>query len=108
MSQALGNVINNALQHTNAGGQVAVSATKKGERVEISVTDDGTGIDPVDLPHIFNRFYRTDHSRNRQTGGTGLGLAIARSIIEAHNGTIVISSDGIGQGTTVRFNLPLN
>ena len=79
-----------------------------GKSVEILVTDDGTGIDAVDLPHIFDRFYRTDQSRNRGTGGTGLGLAIARSIVEAHKGTIVEVSDGPGQGTTVRFDLPLN
>ena len=69
------------------------------------MTDDGAGIDPVDLPYIFNRFYRTDQSRSRSAGGTGLGLAIARSIVEAHNGTIDVTSDGLGKGTTVRFRL---
>lgn len=107
MSQALGNVVHNALQHTVAGGRVTLTARmKENEEVEILVTDDGTGINAADLPHIFNRFYRTDQSRSHDTGGTGLGLAIARSIVEAHNGTITITSDGLGQGTTVRFNLP--
>ncbi len=109
MSQALGNVIHNALQHTEAGGRVTVVATmEKGGEVGISVTDDGAGIDLADLPHIFNRLYRADRSRDRRTGGTGLGLAIARAIIEAHNGTIAVISKGLGQGTTVRFDLPLH
>jgi signal transduction histidine kinase len=109
MSQALGNVVRNALQHTEPGGQVTVAARlETGKSVGILVTDDGMGIDAADLPHIFDRFYRTDQSRNRGTGGTGLGLAIARSIVEAHKGTIVGVSDGLGQGTTVRFDLPLN
>ena len=107
MSQALGNVIHNALQHTAAGGLVTVAATMKvGGSVGISVTDDGAGIDAADLPHIFNRLYRADQSRNRRTGGMGLGLTIARAIIEAHNGTIAVTSNGLGQGTTVRFDLP--
>jgi signal transduction histidine kinase len=109
MSQALGNVVYNALQHTGVGGRVTVVATMEmGRRVGISVTDDGVGIDAADLPHIFSRFYRTDQSRSRVTGGAGLGLAIARAIIEAHNGTIAVTSDGIGLGTTVRFDLPLH
>ena len=107
MSQALGNVIHNALQHTESGGRVTVAATtEKSGVVEITVADDGAGIDPADLPHIFNRLYRADQSRNRRTGGMGLGLTIARAIIEAHNGTIAVTSYGLGQGTTVRFNLP--
>ena len=83
MSQALGNVIHNALQHTEAGGRVTVAATMEaGGGVGVSVTDDGAGIAPADLPHIFNRLYRADQSRSRRTGGMGLGLTIARAIIE--------------------------
>ena len=109
MSQTLGNVIHNALQHSEAGGRVTVAASmEKGGGVGISVTDNGAGIDSADLPHIFNRLYRADQSRNRRTGGMGLGLTIARAIIEAHNGTIAVTSNGLGQGTTVRFDLPLS
>ena len=108
ISQALGNVLRNALQHTEQGGHVTVSAAaEKDDYVLISVVDDGAGIDTADLPYIFDRFYRTDRSRSRGTGGTGLGLAIARSIVEVHGGTIAITSDGPGQGTAVRIDLPL-
>ena len=108
MSQALGNVVHNALQYTEVGGQVTVTATLgMGSCVKISVTDDGIGIDAADLPRIFNRFYRAEQSQSRGTGGTGLGLDIARTIIEEHNGTITVTSDGLGQGTTVQIELPL-
>ncbi len=102
--QALGNIVHNALQHTE-GGQVIVAGTLAGDKyLRISVKDDGLGIDPTDLPHIFERFYRTDQSRSR---GRGLGLDIARAIIEAHGGAIDVKSEGLGRGTTVEFSLPL-
>jgi len=108
MSQALGNVLDNALRHTQAGGQVEVAATiEEGHQLTISVTDDGAGIGPADLPHVVDRFYRADRSRSRRTGGAGLGLAITRAIVAAHGGTASVSSDGLGRGTTVRFDLPL-
>ena len=108
MSQALGNVIDNALRHTQADGHVEVAATiEEGRQLTISVTDDGAGISSADLPNIVDRFYRADQSRSRRTGGTGLGLAITRAIVQAHNGTISVSSDGLGHGTTVRIALPL-
>ena len=102
--QALGNIIHNALQHSE-GGRVIVAATLEQDKyVEISVTDDGAGINPADLPYIFERFYRADQSRSP---GRGLGLDIARAIIEAHGGAIAVRSEGIGRGTTVEFRLPL-
>ena len=108
MSQALGNVIDNALRHTQADGHVEVAATiEEGRQLTISVTDDGAGIDSADLSHIVDRFYRADQSRSRRTGGTGLGLAITRAIVQAHSGTISVSSDGLGHGTTVRIDLLL-
>ena len=107
MSQALGNVVLNALQHTEAGGQITVAAEAEPDgRVAITVADDGAGIDAADLPHLFDRLYRADRSRTRGTGGSGLGLAIARAIVTAHAGTITVASDGPGQGTTVCFSLP--
>ncbi len=102
--QALGNIIHNALQHSE-GGQVIIAATLEQDKyVEISVADDGAGIEPADLPHIFDRFYRAEQSRSP---GRGLGLDIARAIIEAHGGAIAVKSEGIGRGTTVEFRLPL-
>lgn len=109
MSQALGNVLSNALQATDAGGSIVVRAELDGdESVVISVTDDGLGIDAADLPHVFDRFYRTDQARSRGAGGTGLGLAIARAIIEAHGGNIDLASDGLGLGVTATIRLPVN
>ena len=107
MSQALGNVVHNALQHTGAGGLVEVAAAVEPDgRVAITVSDDGEGVDAADLPHLFDRLYRADASRSRDTGGSGLGLAIARAIVAAHAGTITVTSPGLGQGTTVRIVLP--
>ena len=108
MSQGVGNVVSNAIRCTEAGGSVVLRAWLEGEEVlAISVTDDGIGIGAADLPHVFDRFYRTDQSRTRGIGGTGLGLAITRAIVEAHGGQIAVASDGPGQGVTVTFRLPL-
>ena len=68
----------------------------------------GSGSTPPDLPHVFDRFYRTDQSRSREIGGTGLGLAITRAIVLAHGGTVTVASDGPEQGATVTLRLPLN
>ena len=109
MSQALGNVLSNAINCTEAGGSIVLRAGLEGdETLAISVTDDGIGIHAADLPHIFDRFYRTDQSRSRGIDGTGLGLAITRAIVEAHGGTKAATSDGPGQGVTVTIRLPLN
>ncbi len=109
MSQALGNVVSNAIGCTEAGGNVVVRAGLEGDNsLAILVTDDGIGIDAADLPHVFERFYRTDQSRSGGIGGTGLGLAITRAIVEAHGGTITVASDGSGQGVAVSVRLPLN
>ena len=72
----------------------------------MSVSDTGQGIAPDDLPKVFQRFYRTDESRTRQTGGTGLGLSIAREIVQRHHGTIALAPHE-GPGTTIRLTLPI-
>ena len=109
MSQALGNVVSNAIHCTEAGGNIEIRGEiEGGEELVISVKDDGIGIDSTDLPHIFDRFYRTDQSRSRGIGGTGLGLAITRAIVEGHGGTIAVASDGPGQGVTVSIRIPLS
>ncbi len=102
MSQALGNLIKNAVEHTQPGGRVVVRAELEGEQaLVISVIDDGTGIDAADLPHVFERFYRSDQSRLHGIVGTGLGLAITKAIVEAHGGTVAVASGGPGQGAVV-------
>jgi signal transduction histidine kinase len=74
--------------------------------VSIAVSDTGSGIDREHLPHVFERFYRADPSRDRATGGAGLGLAIVKRLVEAHGGTIRAESDGPGRGATFRIELP--
>ncbi len=107
MGQALGNVLNNAIRCTEANGRVAVRAELEGDGAVITVIDEGIGIDEKDLPHVFERFYRTDQSQRHGIGGTGLGLAIARTVAEAHGGTVAVTSDGAGKGAAVTFCLPL-
>jgi len=105
MSRALGNLVDNAIQHSPPGGEVRLAAgLSAAGAVEIHVSDAGAGIPPEDLPRIFERFYRGD--RARTTNGRGLGLAIAREIIEGHDGTITIDSTP-GQGTHVTVRLPM-
>ncbi len=107
IGQVLQNLLNNALAHTSPGGRIAVGARRLDERfVEIAVADSGAGIAPADLPHVFDRFYRADSSRARATGGSGLGLTIARQFVEAHGGTIGVTSEP-GRGSRFAFTLPI-
>jgi signal transduction histidine kinase len=103
MAQVLRNLLDNALRHTPAQGRVTLAAQASNGAVVFRVSDSGPGIDPADLPHIFDRFYRADKSRQR--GGSGLGLAIARSIVEAHNGRIWAESPP-GRGAHFFVQLP--
>jgi signal transduction histidine kinase len=103
--QVLLNLLQNAIAHSPAGGKIAVQAEKAGEEICISVSDQGPGIPPDQLPYIFERFYRADKSRSRREGGMGLGLAIARSYVEAHGGRIWAESTPAG--STFYFTLPL-
>jgi signal transduction histidine kinase len=107
LAQVLRNLLTNALRHTPNGGCVTVSATTAEDAVEVVVTDSGEGIAPEDLPRVFDRFYRADRARSRDTGGSGLGLAIARSLVEAHGGRIWVESEP-EQGTSLTFRLPAN
>ena len=105
MAQVLGNLITNALRHTPAGGRIDLSAQAEGGRVMLVVADTGEGIPADVLPHVFDRFYRGDPARNQQDSESGLGLAIAKSIVEAHGGTIAAASTP-GHGTTFTITLP--
>jgi signal transduction histidine kinase len=84
---------------------VEVVARQEGAAFQVSVRDQGIGVDPQDLPRLFTPFFRTDRSRARGTGGVGLGLALAKRIVEAHGGTITVESRP-GLGTTVSFSIP--
>ena len=105
IQQTLAILISNALRHTPASGSITVKAHHETDRVLIEVTDSGAGIPLEDLPHVFERFYRADKSRSRESGGSGLGLAIAKSIVEAHGGSIGVTSE-VGQGTAMIIQLP--
>lgn len=126
LAQVLGNLVENALRYTPAGGQVDLSIASSSEPpagplsgalpasplpeqgrqwVVFRISDSGVGIAAEDLPHIFDRFYRADRARTRESGGSGLGLAIVQRLVEAQGGRVVVSS-AVGQGTTFRVYLP--
>lgn len=102
--QVLMNVVSNAIKYTPDGGEITIFAGRKEQRVWLVVTDNGIGIPPEDRKRIFERFYRVDKARSRQSGGTGLGLSIAREIVERHQGTLDLV-DKAGAGTAVRLEL---
>jgi histidine kinase len=106
MTQVLLNLMGNALQYTPAGGEVTISARTEKSKVIITVQDNGTGIAPEHLDHLFERFYRVDKSRSRAIGGSGVGLTISKHLVEAHNGDISAASPGPGQGSTFSITLP--
>ena len=104
-AQVLSNLVDNALLHAPRGSQILLAASLTSGMIQLQVTDQGPGIQPEDLPRIFDRFYRTDSSRRRDTGGSGLGLAIARSLAEAQGGKLWATSTP-GQGASFHFSLP--
>jgi signal transduction histidine kinase len=106
IKQVLGNLIDNAVAHTGAGGAVNISSRQDGDFIYITVADTGEGIPPEHLPFIFERFYRVDKSRTRATGGSGLGLTIAKRLVDAHGGTITVTSQQ-GKGSAFTFSLPV-
>ncbi len=104
MNEVFGNLVSNALRYTSEGGTITLSAQQDAGRVRLAVADDGAGIAPEALPHIFERFYRADTSRTDNAGESGLGLAIARSIVVAHGGTLEATS-ALGLGATFTMTL---
>ena len=100
--QALRILVDNSIKYTPAGGHITLSAALRDGMARLSVQDEGQGIDADSLPHVFDRFYRTDQSRARQTGGTGLGLAIAKWIVDRHGGWFEVRSwPGVGTRMTI-------
>ena len=104
VEQALVNLIDNAIKFSDAGDEVVVSATAAGESVVLGVRDHGSGIEPVHVPRLFERFYRVDKARSRELGGTGLGLAIVKHIASVHGGSVDVESEP-GRGSTFRVTL---
>ena len=107
MMQVLSNLVGNALRHTSEGGEIRLNALQNGDWIELTITDSGDGIPSEVLPHIFDRFYRGDPSRQEVEGESGLGLAIAKSIVEMHGGELSAQSDGKGKGSQFTIQLPL-
>jgi two-component system sensor histidine kinase BaeS len=105
MAQVLSNLVGNALRYTPPHGKIVLSAEAQPDALILRVQDSGSGIAPEDLPHIFERFYRSDQSRT-QNGQSGLGLPIARSLVEMHGGNISAES-APGQGATFVIRLPV-
>jgi two-component system phosphate regulon sensor histidine kinase PhoR len=105
LSLLVRNLIDNAIRHTGAGGRVTVDTLEQAGRVTLTVTDTGVGIPARDLPRIFERFYRVDRARSRETGGTGLGLSIVRHVAENHRGSVAVTSE-LGTGSSFVVTLP--
>jgi signal transduction histidine kinase len=107
LKQALINLLDNALRYTPHGGSVTVRLQSAGEWVDVAVEDTGHGIEPENIPHLFERFYRTDWARAKDSAGTGLGLPIVKEIAEAHGGTISVASQ-IHKGSIFTLRLPVS
>jgi two-component system heavy metal sensor histidine kinase CusS len=105
LQRAVGNLVENALAHTRAGGRVTLTAGRDNGLVRVEVSDDGEGIPEEHLPHLLDRFYRVDQARSGATGGIGLGLAIVKGIAELHGGSVQVTSR-VGQGTCVTLSFP--
>jgi two-component system phosphate regulon sensor histidine kinase PhoR len=105
MEEVFNNLISNAINYSPDGGQVRVKMANRGGFLEIVISDTGVGIDPEELPKIFEKFYRIKHPQTRQVVGTGLGLAIVKGVVDSHGGSIEVKSEP-GAGTTFRILLP--
>src|SRR5215510_11049685 len=106
LQQAIGNLLSNAVKFTPEGGHVELRLSRVNSQVEIAVSDDGQGISPDFLPHVFDRFRQQDSTTARQHGGLGLGLAIVRHLVELHGGSVRVESAGEGRGATFTITLP--
>ncbi|MGE6598651.1 ATP-binding protein [Bacillus proteolyticus] len=103
--QVVVNILNNAYRHSKEHSHINISVTEEDKHISIKIEDEGEGIPPEDLPHIFDRFYRVDKARSRATGGTGLGLSIVKEIVELHGGNITATSE-VGHGSCFTISLP--
>lgn len=106
LAQALTNLLTNAARYTNPGGEIGLSASREGDAIKLRVVDNGVGLPPEHLPHLFDRFFQGPQPRDRSIGGLGLGLALVKSLIELHGGTVSASSSGLGRGSVFEITLP--
>ena len=106
LQQVVWNLLSNAIKFTPRGGHVRLTLRHAGERAEIVVADDGAGIRPEFLPHVFDRFHQADRSITRRFGGLGLGLSIVKHLVDVHGGSVLAESPGEGQGATFTISLP--
>ena len=108
LHQVWSNLLHNAIKFTPDAGRVTVSCSRSEADALVTVTDSGNGIDAVDLPYLFDRFYKADKSRSMQkgAGGSGLGLSIVQKIVALHDGTVKAESGGIGRGSIFSVRLP--
>jgi signal transduction histidine kinase len=104
LQQVIWNLLANAIKFTPANGRIQVALNRKGDRIQIKVSDTGLGISAEFLPYVFDRFRQAD-STNRH-GGLGLGLALVRHLVQLHHGTVEVESPGVGQGATFTISLP--
>ncbi len=107
IKQALRIFIDNSIKYTPAGGKIRINSCHAGNRAILTVEDSGIGISKEDIPHIFDRFYKCDKSRTRESSSTGLGLSIAKWIVEKHEGSIKAESE-INKGTKITISLPVH
>ena len=106
LAQVCYNIVENASKYTPDGGTISVSLRRMGRDAVLEIADTGVGIPKEDLPHVFDRFYRVDKARSRDTGGTGLGLSIVQQIVRLHAGSVTVNSE-VGKGTTFTVQLPV-
>ena len=107
LTQVIYNLMENAVKYTQPGGVVRVTLTREGRDAILTVADNGPGIPKENLPHIFDRFYRVDKARSRESGGTGLGLSIVHQLVLYHGGSIRVESEE-GKGSTFIVEMPLH
>ena len=107
LQQVFWNLLSNSVKHTGRGGRVQVLLERVNSHLEVSVIDDGEGVSPEFLPHVFDRFRQADSSTTRRHGGLGLGLSIVKQLVELHGGTVRAKSPGVGKGATFTVTLPL-